>query len=75
MGKGTMVCGDTLMFNHKWPPPMPVLTSPFHYSSVRLSKEFIALSLSRLSTFVNPLFSARHRSSFNLEVTLPKWDD
>lgn len=46
MGKGTMVCGDTLMFNHKWPPPMPVLTSPFHYSSVRLSIEFIALPLS-----------------------------
>lgn len=20
MGNGTMVCGDTLMFNHKWPP-------------------------------------------------------
>lgn len=31
MGKGTMVCGDTLMFNHKWPPdagshkPAPLL--------------------------------------------------
>lgn len=42
MGKGTMVCGDTLMFNHKLPPSMLVLTSPLHYSSLRLSKEFIA---------------------------------
>lgn len=31
MGKGTMVCGDTFMFNHKWPPhagshkPAPLL--------------------------------------------------
>lgn len=31
MGKGTLVCGDTLMFNHKWPPdagshkPAPLL--------------------------------------------------
>ena len=31
MGKGTMVCGDTLVFNHKWPPdtgshkPAPLL--------------------------------------------------
>lgn len=33
MGKGTMVCGDTLMSNHKWPPdagfhkPVPLLTT------------------------------------------------
>lgn len=44
MGNGTMVCGDMLMFNHKWP-PMLVLTSTLHYSSLWLLKEFIALFL------------------------------
>lgn len=43
MGKGTMVCGDTLMFNHKWPPTL-VLTSLIHYSSPWLSRVHCTLS-------------------------------
>lgn len=56
------------------PPPPPhrlVLTNPFHYSSLQLSKEFFALS--RLSTFVNP-FPSQHCSPSNLKVT-PLWGE
>lgn len=54
------------MFNHKWPPLTLVLTSPLHYSSLWLSKDFNALWAPPYS----PLSSFHHSPPPILKVTL-----